>query len=156
MVLAHQDEGLRENENLRGWDTARRLAELGLERAVFRIFFVTVAVLICMYAMLFADLHTRCMNISRSNLSSLLVYSFVEAIFSNTPSKCQLVREYLFATNSRFSLTSTISISFDSYLFGGDLSFFILIVSSWGWGLGRDWDLSGTGRVAGLVFYSIL
>ena len=73
MALAHHDEGLREDEDTRRWHKERRLAELRLERAVYRILFVAVAALLCIYAILYADLHKRCMNINKPNFSSLLV-----------------------------------------------------------------------------------
>ena len=85
MALAHPGDERRENEDLRQWEAARRLAELRLERAVYRILFVTVAILLCMYAMLLADLHKSCMNVRKPNLSSLLVWLLVEVSFPAQP-----------------------------------------------------------------------
>ena len=73
MAQARQGDEQRENVDLRQWDAARRLAELRLERAIYRILFVVVAILLCTYAMLFADMHKRCFDTRKSNLSSLLV-----------------------------------------------------------------------------------
>ena len=73
MALAHHDEGLREDVDFRRWLLERRLAELRLERATYRILLITVAVFLCTYALLFANLHKYCMNKSKTNLSSLLV-----------------------------------------------------------------------------------
>ena len=71
----------------------------------WKILFVAVAALLCIYAILYADLHKRCMNINKPNLSSLLVWSLVEAIFSNTTQVLASSQLPLFATNPRMALT---------------------------------------------------
>ena len=73
MAQARPSDGQRENEDLKQRETERRLIELRLERAVYRTLFFAVTILLCLYAILFAEMHNRCMNMRKPNLSSLLV-----------------------------------------------------------------------------------
>ena len=73
MAQARPSGGQRKNEDLRQRETERRLIELRLERAVYRVLFFAAAILLCLYAMLYAEMHNRCMSMRKRNLSSLLV-----------------------------------------------------------------------------------